>query len=122
MINIPVKGFTEFLVHRHMYADGLEVIIGEGEDASSYFLQNVEAFKLWLLQVGIPERFIETFADYMWNWRLVKYDLKTHYLTIPEVQDHPLEPVAKNSSFNISKSKAEKDIFDPLTDSHSRRH
>lgn len=117
MLDIPRKGFTEFYVHRHVGAMGMEIII----DDNSYEIGGPEDLKLWLFHVGIPKPFCETFVDYCWNWRLLKYNLVTKYLTIPEVQDHPLEPVAGKGEYNPEKKRANIDLFDPLNDRPNRR-
>ena len=143
----PVAGFDVFLVYRGIDEDEIEVIIGEGIEEferlmvsrdpavrprreelrthlEGYVFSSQVELRLWLWRAGVPDGFIERFVDLIWNWRLLKYDRRTHHLSIPEVQRHPLEPLTSPVNLPFRAPRPEdtgsRDIFDPLQDKKNR--
>lgn len=111
-LQVPTSGFDHFHVHRYPYEDEVEVIIGQ----DCYVFSEQPTLKLWLRNAGVPTRFIDRFVDLVWNWPLLRYDLKEHLLTVPRSQAHPIEdePAAPKLFGRIHMAATDRDPFDPL--------
>ena len=113
----PRSGFDFFLAYRAVGSDEVEIILPE-ED--SYVFEDIDGLKLWMRQVGVYQPFIERFVDLIWNWRLLRFDLRTQHLSIPDVQLHPLEDNSAPRHPFRAPRRADivggRDIFDPLQD------
>lgn len=116
-LTCPQTGFDEFMVYRGMGEDEVTIILHE-ED--SYLFSDLAVLKLWMRQAGVRQPFIEKFVDLIWNWRLLKFDLKRQHLSIPEVQTHPLRDTSPvHVPFRVPRAHdlvGGRDIFDPLQD------